>query len=95
MKLDTYSLLVVAQQLTASLTKDTYVLIIHDLKSGKLISGHVNTNWLEVFTTVSSIVTRVQVGKLMHSKKKQELIGRNVASYLRFSNRRYESEEFA
>lgn len=93
-KFDTNLIFILAQKLISSSTKDIYELTIRHSKSGKLISEKVNAKWNKRCVNVSSIVTRVKIGKLMHSKEEQEIIDREMAFHLGFPKRRLGSGYF-
>lgn len=53
-----------------------------DPKSGKLVSTHITTRWVQSFMQRNNIVARTQSGKLSVSPQKEELIEREVAFHL-------------
>ena len=55
---------------------------VRDSRSGKLLSSHISTRWVQNFIQNHNIVCRSQCGKLMTSPAKRELIEREVAYHL-------------
>lgn len=55
-----------------------YRQFMRDPKSGELLADYPNSKWVERFTFAKCIVSSVQIGKLMPSAEKQELVKREI-----------------
>lgn len=81
-KFNSNLLLIVAKKLVVDSTTGAYGPNIRDPRSGKLLTDHINSKWVERFMFSKGIVCRVQTGKLSTSAEKKELIEREVAFHL-------------